>query len=176
MVCWARCANWKRTTFLVFPFWRQCPARTISGHVLEDAHTSNNNSGNVPIPVVSVGVVDLSGVLVATSMAESNGAVTKVEIPPGLYTLLETNNPGFDDVSDSNVGDPKVITVDVGTGDSTVRLFVDERPCSPPSFSVVPTTPSTAVPQHFIYPKFRPIWGRLLIMLPATRTILVMPT
>ena len=113
------------------------PSRTISGVVLED--TDNNNSGDTPIPVVTLNVVDSSGVTVATVVTDTNGEFT-VDVPPGTYTVVQENNPGFDDVSDSDGGDPNVITVDVGTGDSTDSVFVDERPSSAPSVSASPTT------------------------------------
>ena len=91
--------------------------------------------------MVTLNVIDSSGVTVATVVTDSNGEFT-VEVPPGTYTVVQENNPGFDDVSDSDGGDPNVITVNVGAGDSTDSVFVDEQPSSAPSVSAAPTTPT----------------------------------
>ena len=98
------------------------PFRTISGQVLQDVNA--DNVGDTPIPAVTLTVIDTDGIIVATTLTDTNGDFT-VEVPSGLYSVFETNNPGVVDVSDSDGGDPNVINVDVTSSDSAFNVFVD---------------------------------------------------
>lgn len=71
---------------------------------------------------VSLTVTDSMAVVVANT----NGEFT-VEVPPGTYTVSQTNNlTCVGDVLDSDGGDPNVITIDVTAGDSLDIVFVLE--------------------------------------------------
>jgi hypothetical protein len=87
--------------------------RMIMGLVLED--TDNDNVGEEPIAMTTVElVVDASGAVVNTTTTDSNGTFMFVNVPPGVYTpVVVTNLPGFFAVTDSDGGNPNVITVNV---------------------------------------------------------------
>ncbi|KAI2514173.1 protein of unknown function DUF11 [Fragilaria crotonensis] len=93
-----------------------------------------------------------------TTVTDSNGEYTFIGLPPGTYTLTETNPPGFSDVSDydetpdGDVGDANtvpdnkiVVTITPGEKDGG-NNFVDTLDSSAPSASPVtpvPTAPLT---------------------------------
>jgi len=65
-------------------------------------------------------------------------------VPPGKYTVVERSPVGYEDVSDSDGGDPNVINVDVTEADSMNNIFVDELRGTVPSVSISPSvSPST---------------------------------
>jgi len=103
---------------------------TITGSVLEDV--DNNDTGNIPIPGVTVTLVDSNGNVVGTTTTDQNGNYTFTDVPPGNYTLVETNLPGYLDVGDADGGNPNTTTpVTVNPGQTTtVGPFVDERPAT----------------------------------------------
>ena len=100
---------------------------SIAGHVKEDL--DNNDSGDVPLPGVTITLLDSTGKVIATTVTDSSGSFTFVDVPAGNYTLVETNPSGYTDVSDSG-GNPldNRIPVVLGSGAGiTDALFVDER-------------------------------------------------
>ena len=100
---------------------------SITGSVKEDL--DNNDSGDAPLPGVTLTLLDSAGNVVATTVTDSTGSFTFVNVPAGNYTVVETNPPGYVDVSDSG-GNPldNRIPVVLGSGSSTTGLqFVDER-------------------------------------------------
>lgn len=66
---------------------------------------------------------DDDGNAVGSSVTGSNGVYT-FDVPPGTWTVVQTNLAGYIDVSDSDGGDPNSITVDTSAGDSTNNDFV----------------------------------------------------
>ncbi|KAB2964537.1 SdrD B-like domain-containing protein [Zoogloea sp.] len=99
----------------------------ISGTVLEDGN--NDDIGDTPIPGVTVTLQDSSGKVVATTTTDGSGNYVFNGLPPGSYTVVETNKPGYLDVSDKDGGNPNSIAVTVVSGaTSTGNSFVDERP------------------------------------------------
>ncbi|MCK6394374.1 SdrD B-like domain-containing protein [Zoogloea sp.] len=101
----------------------------VSGSVLED--NNNDNVGDTPIPGVTVELKDPAGNVVQTTTTDANGNYTFNNVPPGNYTVVETNKPGYTDVGDSDGGNPNTIAVTVTPGSSsTGNVFVDERPAT----------------------------------------------
>ena len=112
---------------------------TITGTVLTD--TDNDNDGDDPIPSVTLTLVDSSGnpvdgdpntpgVQPITTTTQPNGSYTFTNVPPGTYGVVETQPPGYLDVSDSDGGSPnevRPVQVVAGTTTSGVN-FVDEEP------------------------------------------------
>ncbi|KAI2514321.1 protein of unknown function DUF11 [Fragilaria crotonensis] len=93
-----------------------------------------------------------------TTVTDSNGEYTFVGLPPGNYTLTETNPPGYSDVSDydetpdgdagdSNTVPDNKIVISVSPGEKdTGNNFIDTLESSAPSASPVtpvPTAPLT---------------------------------
>jgi protocatechuate 3,4-dioxygenase beta subunit len=99
---------------------------SISGTVREDL--DNNDSGDTPIPGVTVQLKDPAGNVVQTTTTDANGNYTFNNVPAGTYTVVETNQPGYLDVSDIDGGNPNSIAVTLTPGaTSTGNDFVDER-------------------------------------------------
>jgi hypothetical protein len=71
---------------------------------------------------------DSTGTVVQTTTTDANGNYTFNNVPAGTYTVVETNKPGYLDVSDIDGGNPNSITVTLPAGtSSTGNDFVDER-------------------------------------------------
>ncbi len=105
---------------------------TISGQVQEDL--DNNDTGDTPIGGVTVVLKDPAGVIVDQTTTAPDGTYSFTNVPEGTYTVTESNLPGFTDVSDTDGGDPNVITVVLPAGGfSGGNDFVDERPALPAS-------------------------------------------
>ncbi|MDD2669535.1 SdrD B-like domain-containing protein, partial [Zoogloea sp.] len=63
-----------------------------------------------------------------TTTTDANGNYTFNNVPAGTYTVVETNQPGYLDVSDIDGGNPNSIAVTLAPGaTSTGNDFVDER-------------------------------------------------
>ena len=73
---------------------------SISGSVLED--TDNDGVGDRALPGVTVELRDAAGNLVASQVTGPNGEYEFLNIPPGNYTLVQVQDPGFVDVSDED--------------------------------------------------------------------------
>ena len=88
-------------------------------------------------------MIGADGVVVGTTMTDTDGTFVFDVVPLGTYTVVESTRPGFTDDTDSDGGDPNSITVSVAPGVDTVDLeFIDEEPSSGPSAS--PTAAPTA--------------------------------
>ena len=68
----------------------------------------------------------------------------------------EVTPEGYVNVGNSNSGNPNKITVDVGRGDNTTLVFVDELPSSVPSLSSAPSSAPTASPSLSVPPLLLP--------------------
>ena len=126
--------------------------------------------GDVAIPSVAV---ELCTVLkngdVVTLLSTTTGPDGKFDfqcMPPGEYTLVELNPPGFLDVKDSDGANPNEISVkNVTTADSPVNnQFVDEHPATlaPTPTSMNPAAPSvvgTSSPAAAANPTNAPVVG-----------------
>ena len=102
----------------------------VSGQVKEDV--DNNDTGDDPLVGVLITLQDANGQPLRTTLTDSNGFYAFVDVPDGVYFVIETNpSGGFTDVGDVDGGNPNNITVSLtqGTG-STGNDFVDERPGS----------------------------------------------
>ncbi|NEQ73047.1 MAG: hypothetical protein F6K23_08130, partial [Okeania sp. SIO2C9] len=111
---------------------------SISGTVFED--TDNNGTGDIPLEGVTITLRDDQGNNVATTTTGSDGTYSFNDVEPGDYEVVQTNLPGYQDVSDqdnSNDGDPtdnnttvdNIVGVTLEPGeDDTDNDFVDEIP------------------------------------------------
>jgi len=92
----------------------------ISGKVSAD--TNNNDIGDIKIPQVLVALIDKDAKIIATTATDKNGEYIFVDIPPGKYSVVETNRAEYPlDVTSS------ILTVDLPPGEkSTDNNFVDE--------------------------------------------------
>jgi protocatechuate 3,4-dioxygenase beta subunit len=102
----------------------------ISGTVLEDVDDDDN--GDVPISGVLI-TLRKDGVVVATTLTDSNGDYKFTDLLPDKYTVIETNPNGYTDVSDAdgnfNGNGPNQIDVTLPPGGNVIdQDFVDERP------------------------------------------------
>ena len=94
---------------------RVTPLGSISGTVSED--TNNDDTGDVNLEGVILVLKDDKGNVVATTATDSMGVFEFTKLPPGNYTVTETNPDGVPlDVKDGDGGDPNVIAVTVGVG------------------------------------------------------------
>ena len=99
----------------------------ISGTVREDL--DNNDTGDVPIPGVTITLRDGNGNVVGTTVTDANGFYSFTGLPGGNYTVVETNKPGYTDVGDVDGGNPNSVAVNLPAGgNSPGNDFVDERP------------------------------------------------
>jgi hypothetical protein len=98
----------------------------ITGTVREDL--DNNNTGDSPIGGVTVTLKDAGGNIVGTAITDANGNYAFNNLPAGTYTVVETNKPGYLDVSDIDGGNPNSIAVTLNPGQTSAgNDFVDER-------------------------------------------------
>ena len=130
------------------------PSRTITGVVLKA--NDSDNTGEDPIPSVTVALVDDTNTVIAATTTDLNGAFTFGGVPPGNYTVVETNEPGFVDVIDSDGGDPNIISVNVSSGDSLSLVFVDKKPNSAPSVIAAPSGELSSSPSGSAMPSVPP--------------------
>lgn len=96
---------------------------SISGQVLEDVDL--NGSGDIPIALSSMTLIDVSGVVVGTTLTDSSGDFS-FDAPAGRYNVVVVASPQYVALSDTDGGDPNTIEVDTtqAGGDSSNLLFV----------------------------------------------------
>jgi len=75
---------------------------SITGSVLED--TNKDGKGDTPIKNVTLTLYDANGVKVATTVTDANGEYHFDSLPPGDYTIKETQPSGYVDVSENEGG------------------------------------------------------------------------
>jgi uncharacterized surface anchored protein len=114
------------------------PALYISGRVWAD--TNGDGVQDAALSGVTVSLIDMYGNKVDEVTSDDFGLFEFFNVTPGTYQLIQTNLPGYTEVSDSQ-GDPldSTITVelDVGGASSYDNDFVD----APPRNVDVPTNP-----------------------------------
>ena len=72
-------------------------------------------------------MLDSNGGTVATTLTDTNGEYLFEGVPAGDYTVAETNNPAYGDVSDVDGANDNTITVTLPAGgNSEDNDFVDE--------------------------------------------------
>jgi len=111
---------------------------SISGTVTEDA--DNDDDGDEPISGVIVTLTNSVGLSIST-LTDSSGNYIFVSVQPGIYTVTQTNLPGYTDVTSNRL----TVTVVAG-GNSVGNNFVDEFASAAPSQSSKPSlvpVPST---------------------------------
>ena len=91
------------------------------------ASLSNDNStGDTPIPGVTITLKHKDGVVVATTTTNTLGVFSFPGLPVGMYTIEQTNPPGFVDVSGGDVPtDSKIMTT--STLDVIGVNYVDKK-------------------------------------------------
>jgi len=90
------------------------------------ATSPRNQSGECDGNVVLI-LRDESGMVVATTLTDSDGNYVFADVPSGTYTVTETNVANYVDVSDSDGANDSTISVILGAGtNSTGNMFVDE--------------------------------------------------
>ena len=87
----------------------------------------NNDTGDVDLSGVTITLYDANGDVVATRLTDTEGNYVFYDLPSGDYTVIETNLPGYLDVSDVDGPNDNTINVPLGRGENvTGRDFVDE--------------------------------------------------
>ena len=72
----------------------------IAGYVRKD--TDGDNIGDVPIPGVLIELENLSGSVVDSYTTDGNGFYVFLDVPAGDYIIVQTDLPGYLDVSDED--------------------------------------------------------------------------
>jgi len=72
----------------------------ISGSVMSD--TNNDNAGDTPISNILIELKDLSGAIVDSVRTDATGSFSFSDLEPGDYVLMQTDNPGSQDISDED--------------------------------------------------------------------------
>ena len=107
----------------------------ISGSVMSD--TDNDNIGDTPIQNILIELKDLVGTVIDSVRTDATGAYNFPVVEPGDYILMQTDNPGSQDISDEDaspdpdgadgiVNDMIPVTLDAGESD-TDNNFVEEE-------------------------------------------------
>lgn len=116
-------------------------AACISGRVTEDVN--NDDIGDDPLSNVYVTLMDASGVVVGTTLTDSNGNYEFCGLASGTYSVVETNPPTYLDISDSDGANDNTILVTVTAGESSIgNDYTDELPQAP--VAPVHSTPTAA--------------------------------
>ncbi|MEL7079544.1 MAG: SdrD B-like domain-containing protein, partial [Cyanobacteria bacterium J06582_2] len=101
---------------------------SISGNVSQDEN--NDNTGDKNLAGITVTLDDGAGNVVTTN-TDVDGNYSFEDITPGNYTIVQTNDTNFVDVTDSEGANDSQIAVVVGVSESvTAQDFVDEIPAS----------------------------------------------
>ncbi len=79
----------------------------ISGAVLAD--TDGDGTGDAPLEGVEVTLLNADGDPVATTTTAADGGYSFTGLPPGVYSIQETQPAGYASVSDKDGGDPDLI-------------------------------------------------------------------
>ena len=99
--------------------------RCIKGSVRED--TDNDNKGEEGVQNVVVKLRNERSDVIGETSTKGNGSYEFCNLLPGKYSVKEEVPKGYDEVTDSDGGNPSVINVDVTDGDSKNNDFVIER-------------------------------------------------
>ena len=99
---------------------------SLSGHVRRD--TDGDGTPNEPIPAVVVELLDEDGTVIATTTTQPDGSYVFLDVPPGTYTLVETDPAKHQSVSDIAGPNDNRIPVTVPPGGEPVvdQDFLDE--------------------------------------------------
>jgi hypothetical protein len=71
---------------------------SISGFVPEDV--DNNDSGDYPLDLVNMTLLDSSEVVIAFVLTTNNGFYVFNDLPSGSYTVIKSDLPDYVSVSD----------------------------------------------------------------------------
>ncbi|MEL7079558.1 MAG: SdrD B-like domain-containing protein, partial [Cyanobacteria bacterium J06582_2] len=109
-------------------FVDEIPA-SIAGNVSQDEN--NDDAGERNLAGITVNLIDIAGVTVATQTTDADGNYLFEDITPGDYTIEQVNDTDFIDVSDVQGANDSQIAVSVAIGENvTAQDFVDEVPAS----------------------------------------------
>ncbi|MEL6910708.1 MAG: SdrD B-like domain-containing protein, partial [Cyanobacteria bacterium J06598_4] len=109
-------------------FVDEVPA-SISGNVSQDEN--NDDAGERNLAGITVNLIDIAGVTVATQTTDADGNYLFTDVTPGDYTIEQVNDPNFVDVTDVQGANDSEIVVSVAIGETvTAQNFVDEIPAS----------------------------------------------
>ncbi len=100
------------------------PLATLSGSVRSDANSDGNADGSVG--GVTIELRDVDGTVIATTTAE-DGSYSFPNLPPGEYTITETDPDGYNSVSDADGENDNTIRVTLTGTDMTDLDFIDEK-------------------------------------------------
>jgi hypothetical protein len=106
------------------------PQGSISGNVKEDS--DGDLIGDINLSTVSIQLLDRFGVVVRSTVTDSDGNYFFSGVPADLYSIREINRADVPlDVSDSDGANPNAILVSVGLGNAPLESngnnFVDKR-------------------------------------------------
>lgn len=120
---------------------RGADAACIAGTVTEDVN--NDDIGDDPLSNVMLTLMDPSGIVVGTTLTDSNGNYEFCGLPAGTYSIVETNPPTYTDISDSDGANDNTILVTVTADENSVgNDYTDEIPSAP--VAPVHSTPTAA--------------------------------
>ncbi|MBJ7899548.1 MAG: hypothetical protein GC158_06440 [Cyanobacteria bacterium RI_101] len=101
---------------------------SISGNVSED--TTNDGVGDVNLSGVTIELLS-AGAVLTSALTDFDGNYVFPNLAPGTYTVRQTNLPNYQDISDSDGGDPNEITATLAPGQiNSGNNFIDEQPFS----------------------------------------------
>jgi uncharacterized repeat protein (TIGR01451 family) len=92
---------------------------SISGTVTQDVN--NDNTGDLPLPGVTMTLLDGNGDPVSSITTDSDGQFTFGDLPPGDYTVVQVDPAGYQSVT------PNILPAPVLAGQSTTADFIDEQ-------------------------------------------------
>jgi hypothetical protein len=119
---------------------------SISGSVTSD--TTGDGVGDTALPGVTITIYDSNGKVVGLTLTDSAGNYGFIGVPNGVYTVVQTNLPGYVDVSDTE-GNPLDSTIKITIVSGAIsdgQNFVDKLPTASPT--PAPTLSPTSSPTN----------------------------
>ena len=104
----------------------------ISGRVLID--TDNDGVGDIPEPYSRVSIIDVSSkTILMMGGTDENGRYSFTSVPPGEYVIVQSNLPGYEDVSDfeGNITNSTIFVSLLPNKSSVNNDFVDKMATVP---------------------------------------------
>ncbi|HMO52706.1 MAG TPA: C25 family cysteine peptidase [Kiritimatiellia bacterium] len=106
----------------------EATAGSISGTVFNDVNGNGvfDPEDTIGIPNAVITLLNSNSVVIGVVTTGVNGAYSFTNLPPGNYTVLETDPPGYFSTGDIDGGDPNSISVSLNVGqNSTGNDFLD---------------------------------------------------